>query len=481
MPNTPQSPPTPSTTTSSSSSSSIPPNRRVHRREIPDTPINFEAIRNSRQRQADAILNATVPPSLPRETYGRLFDQMLAQQENDELTYHLGLPALVELGNALMRELRSIPRRGAQYSLSAHDSLVVYLLWLSTPATQVFLARAVSIHQSTFSRCVDMVRPALNEYLKQRFANPPRPTINPLFPFPEVALLVDATTVTIPTPALTFEERKEYYDGHHRCYSLKIEVAVNPRPPHQALFISDVVKGSVHDVALFRMGIDRYSAYLRKQPEELTALPADMDFDSFAIMADKGYIGQFPGIRIITPIKRTRLPPSFPPSAAISIPPSFPAPSPPPERNSHHPLPQTTTTSSSSSTSFTPAHASASATPTHYYSTPSLRSPRSPSSPEGLVDSTQASPATDAIDPDADFNVSVARTRIPVEWFFGRMKKIWMRLALKYSGDRDKLSADLQNACYLTNISIFHKMRCLKSELMKLKLDKQPSDNNLDK
>ena len=354
-----------------------------------------------------------------------------------------------------MRKLRSIPRRGAQYTLTAHDSLVVYLLWLSTPATQVFLARAVSLHPSTFSRCVDMVRPVLNQYLKHRFANPPRPTINPSFPFPEVALLVDATTVIIPTPALTFEERKEYYDGHHKCYSLKVEVAVNPRLPHQALFVSEVVKGSVHDVALFRMGIDRYSTYLHKQPDELAALPTDIDFDSFAIMADKGYIGQFPGIRIITPIKqRTHSPPSFPPSLAISIPSSFPASFPPSESSPAHAFSQTTTTVSSSSSS-TPTYISASATPRRSYSTASLRSPTSPTSPDGSGDTTQALPSTETIDP--DFNLSVARTRIPVEWFFGRMKKIWMRLAMKYSGDRDKLPADLQNACYLTNLSIFHK------------------------
>ena len=156
-PNTSQSPPTQTTTTTSSSSSSRPQATRGHRREIPTNPINFDAIRTTRQKQADAILNARIPPSLPRETYGRLFDQILSQPENDEVTYHLGLPALVELGNSLMRELRSIPRRGAQYTLTAHDSLVVYLLWLSTPATQVFLARAVSLHPSTFSRCVDMM------------------------------------------------------------------------------------------------------------------------------------------------------------------------------------------------------------------------------------------------------------------------------------------------------------------------------------
>ena len=37
------------------------------------------------------------------------------------------------------------------------------------------------------------------------------------------------------------------------------------------------------------------------------------------------------------------------------------------------------------------------------------------------------------------------------------MKRLWFRLAGRYSGDRDNLPEDLQNACYLTNLSIFHK------------------------
>ena len=56
---------------------------------------------------------------------------------------------------------------------------------------------------------------------------------------------------------------------------MKIEVAVNPHPPHQALFISNVVPGSVHDVTLFRQNIERYRVYLRKTTLEMQILPQD--------------------------------------------------------------------------------------------------------------------------------------------------------------------------------------------------------------
>ena len=51
----------------------------------------------------------------------------------------------------------------------------------------------------------------------------------------------------------------------------------------------------------------------------------------------------------------------------------------------------------------------------------------------------------------------IAQHRIPVEWFFGRMKRLWLRIAGKFRGDRDKLPLDIQIACWLTNMSIEYK------------------------
>ena len=51
----------------------------------------------------------------------------------------------------------------------------------------------------------------------------------------------------------------------------------------------------------------------------------------------------------------------------------------------------------------------------------------------------------------------IAQHRIPVEWFFGRMKRLWLRIAGKFRGDKDKVPLDIQNACWLTNVSIEYK------------------------
>ena len=130
---------------------------------------------------------------------------------------------------------------------------------------------------------------------------------------------------------------------------MKIEVAVNPRSPFQTLFVSEVVKGAIHDVVLFREGLGRYIAYLRKLPSERDLLPADSYNEMFAIMADKGYIGQFPGVRIITPTKHYESQQALPPSSTTSIPPflSSPPDSTTESRQSHFTQSITTTTTSS--------------------------------------------------------------------------------------------------------------------------------------
>ena len=469
------------TTTSTSTPTSSPTSsRQTHSRRsqpLENEQINFAAIIQTRERKQQQIMSTRIQRSPYQETYGKLFDQILENSDNDDFTFHLGLPALIELGNSLLDLFRGIPRRGAQYSLSAHGSLFIYLMWLSTSATQKFLSKTMTIHPSTFSRTVDTVRPILNKYLKQRFQTPPRPEINPTSPFPEVALIVDATTVTIATPALTFDERKEYYDGHHGCYSMKIEVGVNPRPPYQALFVSEVVKGAVHDITLFRQGLSRYITYLHKQPNERDLLPADSFSDMYAIMADKGYIGQFPGLRIITPSKHYQSQ-AFPPSSAISIPSFLPSPSDSPTQSRQLQFTQsmtTTTTSAYSHTSSSSSSSPSSPSQNISYSSPhrSTTAASSYSSPSSLVDNQF----------DVDRNLAIARTRIPVEWFFGRMKRLWLRLAGRYSGDRDKLPEDPQNACYLTNLSIFHKnlveedgefeTRALQTQITRVRINQQ--------
>ena len=226
--------------------------------------INFSELERAREDHRTRIFSSSIPeqPTIQPQ-YGVLFDQIL-KETSDDKTFHINPESLIELGNVLSAKLNRPPHRGSRETLTPHDQLYIYLLWLSTPSSQKFLSGIIGITSSLLSRVVDRIRPILLSYALQMFESAPRPDINPEYELPFVGLLVDATSVTISTPALPFAERKAYYDGHHSCYSMKIEVAVNPRPPYQALFISDVVPGAVHDVALFRKGYERYKHYLKK-------------------------------------------------------------------------------------------------------------------------------------------------------------------------------------------------------------------------
>ena len=210
---------------------------------------------------------------------------------------------------------------------------------------------------------------------------------------------------------------------------------MNLRPPFQALFISEVVPGAVHDVSLFRQGYERYKVYLKKSPEERRLLPGDPD-ESFALLADKGYTGTFPGLRIITPRKigtHSQTPAStpvrgYPPAS------SFP-----------------TTGTISPLNSMTDS-------PNYLARTSSLHSAAATqSSNPASSSSSSSSSSTEAVESYDEYNKVLARVRIPVEWFFGRLKRIWLRLGCKSSSLRDNLPGDLKIACYLTNLSILYK------------------------
>ena len=216
---------------------------------------------------------------------------------------------------------------------------------------------------------------------------------------------------------------------------MKIEVAVNPRPPFQALFISEVVPGAVHDVSLFRMGYERYMIYLKKSPEERRILPGDPD-ESFAVLADKGYTGTFPGLRIITPRKIGTHPQTAASTPVRGYPPA-----------SSFPTPGT----------LSPARAMLDSPP-YLSRTTSLHSaaPTESSNPASSSSSSSTSSGLSA-ESYTEYNKVLARVRIPVEWYFGRLKRIWLRLGSKYSSLRDNLPSDLKIGCYLTNLSILYK------------------------
>ena len=98
-----------------------------------------------------------------------------------------------------------------------------------------------------------------------------------------------------------------------------------------------------------------------------------------------------------------------------------------------------------------------STTPHHQYETAAAAVASGSDSIDTTSSSSSSSSSATSVNSSADQNRLLARIHIPVEWFFGRLKRIWLRLGSKYTSPRDDLPSDLKIACFLTNLSILYK------------------------
>ncbi|KAH7824603.1 uncharacterized protein MONOS_9693 [Monocercomonoides exilis] len=231
------------------------------KRKQPD----FDELQDRKTKQLEKIEKTDVNQDEEKkdESLGFITDHFL-HFTNDE---HLRLPktTIVELGNLIKSIVNSAPKKGPPSTLSPHDKLIVYLKWLSSRTTLERISSLMGISQSMASNCLTDACPALLSALNEIFSTPPRPPTIPNEEFPNVALLVDATTIKVPYPiSTTFTEGKKLFDAHHSVYCIKIEVAVSSWKPHKALFVSDAIEGGKHDVFLFRKKMKRYEEYKKK-------------------------------------------------------------------------------------------------------------------------------------------------------------------------------------------------------------------------
>ena len=89
-----------------------------------------------------------------------------------------------------------------------------------------------------------------------------KPEINSLFP--EVALIVDSTTLEINRPG-SYSESKPFFDAKNWIYGLKKQVCVMPVSPHYALFSSKSFKGSEHDYTFFQIKLSGNSSFFTEK------------------------------------------------------------------------------------------------------------------------------------------------------------------------------------------------------------------------
>lgn len=68
-------------------------------------------------------------------------------------------------------------------------------------------------------------------------------------------------------------------------------------------FFSPVFPGSVHDMPIFKMMFPAYELFLLKSPEEMPITDSLPNQLSWALLADKGYVGADEQVRCLVPIK----------------------------------------------------------------------------------------------------------------------------------------------------------------------------------
>ena len=274
---------------------------------------------------------------------------------------------LLELHYEMQPHWAAASGRGKKPSISKLDSLVLLLLFYKTGMDMDKLAAFISRKNTCVRNAIERTRGILLATLRKKFLTElphPKPPILP--GFTNVGILLDSTSIEVCRHRTDFFNSKVFWDTKNHMYARKKEVAVSPQPPYMALFIRKSEPGSVHDFAMFKEASDRYKPYLQKTPTE-----RELNLDgpeTWQICADKGYVGDAPGISFLVPFKE---------SANI----------------------------------------------------------------------TNAQRA---------FNANLAKIRVPVEQFFGRLKSSWKLFGARYRLDHAYFDDDVDNAILLTNLSIHY-------------------------
>jgi len=218
---------------------------------------------------------------------------------------------LTALFQAMQPHIAQAKRRGPRPKSSYFDMLLCYLMWAKTGRNYLDLAKQLHLSENRLEDNIARIRPILLATLVDKWwSRRERPVPLAGTNWPHAALLIDTTTVQAFRPIGPFEEAKIYWDGAHKIYGLKVEVAVQAHAPHYCLFTTRHVPGSVHDYKVFKDNYQRYLEFLHKTPGEQHQLPQDQQHRLWAVIADKAYVGpaaDTPDVRRIVPHKNPHI------------------------------------------------------------------------------------------------------------------------------------------------------------------------------
>jgi hypothetical protein len=184
---------------------------------------------------------------------------------------------LMDIYQTMLPFMRDAGVRGPKCKSSLMDQLLCYLIWGKLGLEYNKLGVQFKIKKGRFQQNVDRVWVLLNKTLCFRWWTPrSRPLYQDDSDFPYVTLLIDSHTSHIYRPKVQFEEAKIYWNGHHKVYDMKNEVAVMASKPHYCLFVHEDEVSSVHDYQDLKNHYQIYLEYFHKQSEEMHHLQGDL-------------------------------------------------------------------------------------------------------------------------------------------------------------------------------------------------------------
>ena len=155
-----------------------------------------------------------------------LFDAVrdLYFEENLDLV-RISFPVLADLIREFDEYTQLERKRGPVSSLTSDKQVIGYLAWLASSDPQKIIARLLGMSAEDLGKCIQLARPKLYHILAVHFSQLPPPVKIPdaSFPFPEVSLLIDSTTVKIPRPVGQFGQNLKNFDYKSCGYGYKIE------------------------------------------------------------------------------------------------------------------------------------------------------------------------------------------------------------------------------------------------------------------
>lgn len=179
------------------------------------------------------------------------------------------------------------------------DRLLCFLVYAKLYCTYDLLGYLFDIDPATACRTIADLRAVIGDQLLIKRTGRRIRTIDELLSvYPELEeVLLDATEQKIPRPK-NKTKRKSHHSGKKQAFTLMTQVLTNK--DSLMLHVSDTQSGRGHDVRLFKKSA--VPNWLGKHR------------DKVLVRADGGYQGmdkQYPDIRIIIPVKRTRKKPEL--------------------------------------------------------------------------------------------------------------------------------------------------------------------------